>query len=61
VGSKVEAEAIAARPEAAGCRLVVPPASFLVAGFTGPLVEGKEEGAPRWAPHVAERLVVAPA
>ncbi len=42
-------ETIAARLQAAGCRLVVPPESFLVAGFTGPLVAGEEDRATRWA------------
>lgn len=51
-------ETIAARLQAAGCRLVVPPESFLVAGFTGPLVAGEEERATRWASEVVERLAV---
>lgn len=54
-----EAEAIAARLQAAGCRLVAPIGSFLVAGFTGPLVDGEDERARRWALGVAERLAVA--
>lgn len=53
------AEVIAARVQAAGCRLVVPPESFLVAGFTGPLVEGEEERAKTWAKGVAEQLATA--
>jgi flavodoxin len=56
-----EAEVIATRLQAAGCRLVVPPESFLVSGFTGPLVEGEEDRARGWALGVAERLAVAPA
>jgi flavodoxin len=52
-------ETIAARLRAAGCRLVVPPESFLVAGFTGPLVEGEEQRAKTWALDVVERLAVA--
>lgn len=51
-------ETIAARLQAAGCRLVVPPESFLVEGFTGPLVDGEEERAMRWATDVAERSAV---
>jgi flavodoxin len=51
-------ETIAARLEAAGCRLAVPPESFLVAGFTGPLVEGEEERAKRWATELVERFAV---
>jgi flavodoxin len=54
-----EAEVIAGRLQAAGCRLVVPPESFLVAGFTGPLVEGEEQRARTWALDVVERLAVA--
>jgi flavodoxin len=53
-----EAEVIAARLEAAGCRLVAPPESFLVAGFTGPLVAGEDERARRWAASLGERLGV---
>ena len=49
-------ETIAARLTAAGCRLVAAPESFLVAGFTGPLVEGEEERARGWALHVAEQV-----
>jgi flavodoxin len=51
-------ETIAARLQAAGCQLVVPPESFLVAGFTGPLVEGEEQRAKTWALDVVERLTV---
>jgi flavodoxin len=51
-------ETIAVRLQSAGCRLVVPPESFLVAGFTGPLVAGEEERAGRWAAEIAERLAV---
>lgn len=53
-----EAEVIAARLQAAGCRLVTPPESFLVVGFTGPLAPGEEERAKGWALGVAERLAV---
>ena len=51
-----EAEVIAARLQAAGCRLVVPPESFLVKGFTGPLVDGEEERARAWAIGAIEHL-----
>ena len=47
-------ETIAARLQAAGCRLVVPPESFLVGGFTGPLAAGEEDHATRWALTVVE-------
>ena len=47
-------ETIAARLKAAGCRLIAPPESFLVAGFTGPLVEGEEERARTWALELVE-------
>jgi flavodoxin len=51
-------ETIAARLQVAGCRLVVPPESFLVAGFTGPLVDGEEQRASTWALDVAERVAI---
>jgi flavodoxin len=51
-------ETIARRLEAAGCRLVAVPESFLVAGFTGPLVDGEEERAKHWALGLAERVAV---
>lgn len=54
-------ETIAERLQAAGCRLVAPAESFLVAGFTGPLVEGEEERARRWARGLADRMAVATA
>ena len=49
-------ETIARRLEAAGCRLVAPPESFLVAGFTGPLVASEEERARDWALRLAAAL-----
>jgi flavodoxin len=52
-------ETVAAGLRAAGCRLVAPPESFLVGGFTGPLVDGEEERARSWALNVAERLATA--
>ena len=54
-------ELIADRLLAAGCHLVAPAESFLVAGFTGPLVEGEEERARTWACDVVGRLAVASA
>jgi hypothetical protein len=51
-------ETIAARLQAAGCRLVVPPESFLVAGFTGPLIDGEDQRARTWALDVAERVAI---
>lgn len=47
-------ETIATRLQAAGCRVIAPPESFLVAGFTGPLVDGEEERAKAWALGLAE-------
>ena len=49
-------ETIAARLEAAGCQLVATPESFLVTGFTGPLAEGEEDRARRWAVRLAEQV-----
>lgn len=49
-------ETIAARLEAAGYRLIAPPESFLVAGFTGPLAAGEEERARAWALRLVEQL-----
>lgn len=51
-------ETIAERLQSAGCQLVAPAESFLVAGFTGPLVEGEEERARNWARSVVDRLAV---
>ncbi len=51
-------ETIGTRLQAAGCRLVAPPESFLVAGFTGPLVAGEEERAKRWALTLVEQVAV---
>ena len=51
-------ETIAERLQSAGCHLVAPAESFLVAGFTGPLVEGEEERARTWARSVVDRLAV---
>lgn len=49
-------ETIATRLQAAGCRLIAPAESFLVAGFTGPLVDGEEERAKSWALSLAEQV-----
>jgi flavodoxin len=49
-------ETIATRLEATGCQLIAPAQSFLVAGFTGPLVEGEVERAKAWALDLAERV-----
>ena len=40
---------IAHRLESAGCRLVVPPESFLVDASEGPIAEGEETRAGAWA------------
>jgi hypothetical protein len=40
-----------------GCRLIVPPASFRVAGTPGPLVDGEAERAARWAVGLAAILL----
>ena len=49
-------ESIATRLQSAGCRLIAAPESFLVAGFTGPLVDGEEERAKSWAQALAEQV-----
>lgn len=49
-------ETIATRLQAAGCRLIAPPESFLVAGFTGPLAAGEEARAMAWAANLEERV-----
>ena len=49
----LESEVIAGRLEAAGCRLVAKPQSFLVVGLEGPLAAGEEARAGRWALAVA--------
>ncbi len=51
---KGTAGAIAEALEAAGCRLVLPPEGFMVAGFTGPLAPGEDERAMAWALKAAE-------
>jgi flavodoxin len=51
-------ETIAAALRRAGCRLVAPPESFLVGGFTGPLVQGEEDRARSWALDVAGRMAI---
>jgi flavodoxin len=42
--------------EAAGCRLIAPSESFLVADFKGPLADGEEERAARWALEMVEQV-----
>jgi flavodoxin len=44
---------IADRLERAGCRLVAPPTGFYVRGLDGPLADGEEARAARWAADVA--------
>jgi hypothetical protein len=39
-----------------GCRMLVPPAGFRVAGTTGPLLAGEEDRARRWAAALATAL-----
>ena len=51
-------ETIATRLQSAGCHLIAPPQSFLVAGFTGPLVEGETDRATAWALDLADRIAV---
>ena len=45
----LESSVIARRLEAAGCRLVTKPQSFLVVGLEGPLAHGEEARAGAWA------------
>jgi flavodoxin len=51
-------ETIATRLRAAGCRMVAPAESFLVAGFTGPLVKGEEDRATAWALRLVDQVAV---
>jgi len=51
-------ETIRTRLQAAGCRMIAPAESFLVAGFTGPLVKGEEDRATAWAQSLAEKVAV---
>jgi hypothetical protein len=46
---KLESDVIARRLEAAGCRLIAKPQSFLVLGLEGPLAHGEEARAGAWA------------
>jgi flavodoxin len=50
-----ESEVIAAHLGRAGCRLVAPAESFIVAEFQGPLAEGEDARAETWALSVAAR------
>ncbi len=49
------AEGIAARLASLGCRLMVPPESFYVAGREGPLLDGELARARAWAVELAAR------
>ena len=53
----VASDVIARHLVGAGCRLVAEPASFLVAGLDGPLVEGEEERAASWARSAAAAVL----
>jgi flavodoxin len=53
-----ESDVIASHLEQAGCRLVAPPESFLVAEFQGPLAEGEEARAQAWARSVVARVTM---
>jgi flavodoxin len=49
----IASDVIARHLVGSGCRLVAEPASFLVAGLDGPLLEGEVERAATWARSVA--------
>jgi flavodoxin len=49
----LESDVIARRLQAAGCRLIAKPQSFLVVGLEGPLAQGEEARAGEWAQAVA--------
>lgn len=49
----IASDVIARQLVGSGCELVAEPASFLVAGLDGPLVEGEEKRAASWARSVA--------
>jgi flavodoxin len=51
-----QSDVIASHLERAGCRLVAPPESFIVAEFQGPLADGEDVRATAWARSVVERL-----
>jgi flavodoxin len=50
---RTAADVIAERLVQAGCRVVAAPAGFRVGGLEGPLADGEEERAARWALDVA--------
>lgn len=54
----LESDVIARRLEAAGCRLVAEPRTFLVLGLEGPLAAGEESRARAWARSVARAVQV---
>jgi len=54
-GNASEAEVIADQLVDAGCRLVVPPESFFVTGFKGPMADGEEDRARTWALSIVKR------
>lgn len=56
----VASDVIARHLVGSGCRLVAEPASFLVAGLDGPLVEGEMERAASWARSVAANALARP-
>ena len=59
VGPQVlESHIIAERLEAAGCRLVAKPQSFVVVGLEGPLAPGEEVRAAAWAQAVARASIL---
>ncbi len=54
----IASDVIARHLVGAGCRLVAPPASFLVLGLDGPLAAGEEARAASWARSVVGGLSV---
>jgi hypothetical protein len=54
----IASDVIARHLVGAGCRLVAPPASFLVLGLDGPLATGEEDRAASWARSVVEGVSV---
>jgi len=57
-GAGSAAGAIARRVKAAGCRLVAPPAGFLVAHVHGDPMPGEEDRAAAWAIAAAEAVAI---
>ncbi|MFI5262166.1 MAG: flavodoxin family protein [Candidatus Limnocylindrales bacterium] len=60
-GTGSAAMAIGRRLSSAGCPVVAAPTSFLIAGMTGPMVEGEDARAACWAQGVADSLTMAAA